>query len=228
MKSFRNALPLVLSSLFLVACGNYEDFKEDPSGRFGSVSPIQGLTFSQIKEQVLEARCTKCHANYNDYNTVKSDLEKIVASVTRRSMPKDGPMEDEKIGLLLNWAAAGAPLGDDVTPGGPPNPDLNILAPKYESINRNILAKKCTICHNPQGEVPFIDFSSREALWSNRNLPAWDIDLKLFDFEEPESSYILAIVRDEFEPMPPRDSGLEPVTDEELKVLKDWIELGLP
>jgi len=228
MKSFKNALTIALSSLFLVACGNYEDFKEDPSGRFGNVSPIQGLTFSQVREQVLEARCTKCHSTYNEYNVVKADLEKIVASVRRRSMPKDGPMEEDKIGLLLSWAAAGAPLGSDVGPGDQPDPDLNILAPNYASINRNLLAKKCTICHNPQGEVPFIDFSSRVALWGNRDLPAWDTTLKLFDFEKPEASYILAIVRDEFEPMPPTDSGLDPVTDKEMEVLKEWIELGLP
>ena len=50
----------------------------------------------------------------------------------------------------------------------------------------------------------------------------------MFDFENPEQSYMLEVIQDPLEPMPPLDSGIPQLTEEEIAVLQEWIRLGLP
>lgn len=213
-------LKLSLSLTLIITiggCGNYEEFKEDPSTLFSRVAPAQGLTFSEIKSQVLTPKCIRCHPGYEDYQTVINSIDSITAQVRSDRMPKDGPMGAELKGLLFSWIAAGTPQGNVIPVKPSPRDEL---APNYESIAKNILGKKCVVCHNPQGQVPFLDFSTRESIWKKRKL--------LFNFDKPESSYILEVIQDPVEPMPPMNSPFEQLNQEEIDVLKEWIGLGLP
>ncbi|CAM9970349.1 unnamed protein product [Chrysoparadoxa australica] len=203
---------------FLMSCGNYEEFKEDPSSAFTQVAPSSALTFKEVQEQVLGPKCLRCHPGYSDYDTVNGSLQAIVAAVRTNRMPQDGPLSNEEKTILFSWVFSGAPRGDAPTPQQPTDP--NILEPTYASISKNILGKKCVVCHNPQGRVPFLDLSTREAIWKQRN--------QLLNFEKPEESYILEVINDPFEPMPPLNSPFEQLTEEEKAVLTEWIAKGLP
>lgn len=211
-------LRILALSFVLFSCGNYEEFKEDPANLFTRVAPNLAVTFSEVEKQVLTPRCVQCHPGYNDYETVRANLNGIAASVASNRMPQNGPLSERQKGLLLGWIAAGAPQGT-VTPIRP-NPDDNELRPTYASISRLVLGKKCVVCHNPQGRVPFLDLSTREAIWLQRD--------SLLNFKKPEESYLLEVIQDPFEPMPPLGSPFEQVTDEEVEVLKEWISKGMP
>ncbi len=207
----------VMALLNLIGCGNYEEFKEDPSAAFTNILPNNALTFKTVKEEVLKDNCISCHANYANYSDVLSDIEAIKSEVISGSMPKGSALSQDKKTLLLSWIAGGAQRGVLAIE---PAPDENITTATYASINRNILQKKCIACHNPQGEVPWMDFSTRLSLFNLRD--------ELFNFSDAPSSYILEVITDSAEPMPPYDSPFDMVTDEELSILTEWIRLGLP
>lgn len=212
------ALKLFGLALTLSGCGNYEEFKEDPSNLFTRVAPSQSVTFNQVNEQVLTPRCIQCHPGYDDYNTVSANLQKIAGSIASDRMPQNGPLEPELKNLILGWIAAGAPQGN-VAPIKP-DPADDTLNATYNSIAKNLFGKKCVVCHNPQGQVPFLSLASREAIWEQRDY--------LLDFEKPEDSYILEVIQDPSEPMPPLESPFEQVTEEEINILKEWIGKGMP
>lgn len=214
-----NLVIRILALITLVSCGNYEEFRES-SLPFGSFSPATGLSFSDVRKNVLDASCLQCHRNYERYEAVVKDLEKILASVRSDRMPKDrGPLDVEQKTLLFSWAAAGAPRGkipgDDAGDGG----DLP-LAPTWASVSQNILFAKCVVCHSANGQIPFPSFETRNEMFAVRD--------QFFDFDQPENSYFLEVIKDPIDPMPPVDSGFEKLTQEELEVLKEWIRLGLP
>lgn len=216
---------LSLAFIFLASmtsCKNYEELKAEPAGVTG-VPTIEGLTFARIRDEVLVPKCVSCHKNYHlnydDYDTVKGRIDLIVQRVSDGSMPEDGVLEDDLKNLLFAWANDGAPLGDDSDTGGV-EPITDELEPTWESVNKNIFRQKCVSCHNPGGIYPSLPFVTRFDVFSKRDL--------LLDFEDPEKSYLIEVITDPFEPMPPVWSSLPAVTDEEVEVLKEWIRLGLP
>lgn len=127
----------------------------------------------------------------------------------------DRPLPDTKKDFLRRWIDAGLPNGE--TPNTPTDAKL---VPTYASIDKHILGTKCIQCHNPQGSAKFLDLSSREMIWKERKL--------LFDFDAPEKSYIVQVISDSEEPMPPRWSDLDQVDKEEIEVITKWIGAGLP
>ncbi len=88
---------------------------------------------------------------------------------------------------------------------------------------RPILSNKCFKCHGPDEET-------READLRLDTHEGATIDLggyRAIDLEDPQSSELLRRVlsTDDFERMPPPDSGLD-VSDEEAQLLRKWIEGG--
>ncbi len=53
-----------LGLMLLTGCGNYEEFKEDPSSGITKLAPGQELSFAVVKAQVLDPRCVTCHSKY--------------------------------------------------------------------------------------------------------------------------------------------------------------------
>lgn len=209
----------ILALFILMSCGNYEEFKESASS-FGSFTPVSGLDFSDIRKNVLDVSCLQCHRNYERYDAVVKDLEKIMVSVRSDRMPKDRtPLSVEQKTLLFSWAAAGAPRGS--APGDNPGDGGALpLAPTWASVSQNILFAKCVVCHSANGQVPFPSFETRNEMFAVRD--------QFFDFDDPEDSYFLEVIEDPIDPMPPPDSGFEKLSKAEIEVLKEWIRLGLP
>ena len=214
---------LFLNTLFIIminSCGNSQDFKQSPSPlNFDDGQNLEGessITFDQVRVEVFERSCTQCHSSYDQYDVVNSQLQSITSSIRSFRMPKNSQLSQDQLNLFNQWVLAGAPGPSLNTP---PAPTLELEA-TYESINTHILAKKCTVCHSPQGQVPFLDLSTRFAIFEQRDY--------LLDFDKPDQSYILEVIQDPFEPMPPKDSPFEQLTDKEIKILQKWIGLGLP
>ena len=202
--------------ILLYSCGNSQKFKESPSPlNFDDGSNLSAITFEQVKSEVFEKSCTQCHSLYNQFDTINRELTSITASIRSLRMPKNSSLTSEQREVFERWIAAKAPGPDTQAPVEPPK-----LEATYASVNQFIFAKKCTACHSPQGQVPFVDLSTRFAIFKQRDY--------LLDFEKPDRSYILEVIQDPFEPMPPKDSAFDQLTDKEIKILQKWIGLGMP
>lgn len=201
---------LIFASVLLSSCG-----KEGPLAfEVKDLDQVTGeeVDFQTVRKAVL-SKCIGCHAQYGDYEAVRKDLDQIVASVSANRMPKNSPPLAQNLKTLLtDWARAGAPEGN--SPGSAET-ELN-----FKKITREILGPKCVQCHNPNGQARFLDLSTRQALWEARE--------KLLNFEDPTRSYLIAVITDPEEPMPPVWASLGRLTEEEIETLKEWIGKGIP
>jgi len=216
---------ILLSCVLLSSCGNY--LKQKSTEPFLSPAAQEKLSsdFLSVKEIVFSARCISCHQQYNNYQGVVRELSAIQAAVGSNRMPKSGgPLTDGQKAVLLAWIAKGAP---DLV-GKPTEPNLpELLEPTWKSVSENIIFPKCLVCHNPQGQAKFLDLSDRQIIFDSRNRVFGD-GSKLIDFESPEKSYLLQILSDDEEPMPPVWSNIPRLSQDELKTLNQWLSLGLP
>lgn len=223
MKLFK--IVLILGSFqMLSACNVYFKVNKDkPLAPLLETNEAQ-IDFAIIKESFLVNRCTTCHQQYNSYQSVKLELANIQKTIEVDRMPKSGsPLSLEQKKLLNDWIAIGAPEFQGQQPPQEPQPVL----PSWSSVSETIFFPKCTVCHNPNGQAKFLDLSTQEALFLNKNKIFGD-NQKLIDVENPEQSYLLSIVQDEFEPMPPSYSGITVLNQSQIELLKDWISLGIP
>ncbi len=211
--------------LLLASCGNYSN--ETPfKVREIELSEVE-LDFATIKSAILTPHCIACHSQYNSYAGTKREISRMISVVNNNRMPKNAPALSSNLKSLLDaWAERGAPefAGQD-----PSEPPPVVLTPDWKSIAENIIVPKCVVCHNPQGQAKFLDLSSRQVIFDARNELFGD-DQKLIDLDAPENSYLISVITDEFEPMPPPPpiSNFGRLSAEEVSVLTKWIELGLP
>lgn len=232
MNKLNKLLLSVFSTLTLVSCGNSFEFKEGPAddftGRFNFSA--SELTFENISKRILNNKinnsksCNECHIGYKDYSFVasESEREKILSAVLEERMPKNQPaLSDELKALLTAWVDAGAPLDDGTTNTQPIEPIEEELEATWASLSREVFFPKCVQCHNPNGQAKFLDLSTRQKFFEQRK------EL-LNNLENAESSFLIEVITDPVEPMPPVSSGLERLTDEEVKIVIEWIEKGLP
>lgn len=178
--------------------------------------------FAAVKRLVFEPYCVGCHSQFRSYNSVIREISAIGETVKAGRMPKNAVLGEDLKALLEYWIRNGAPN----EPGSIKEPG-DVLRPVTSSIFDNILIPKCLVCHNPQGQAKFLDLSSRQAIFSARNR-TFGAGIHLIDFENVEMSYLIQVVQDPAEPMPPVWSKIPLLTEGELRVLKDWISLGLP
>lgn len=194
--------------LCLIACGETGNlhFKEGEIQNLGS-----DMNFSSLRDEVLEPKCIGCHSNYKAYAIVSSIAEKILDSVEAGRMPKNSsPLSKAEIDFIRDWISAGKPKGAT----------NNVPASETEKIYATILGPKCVQCHNPNGEAKFLDLSNRQVIWDRRS--------EILNFEAPEKSYLIEVITDPEEPMPPSYSKLERLTEEEVARITDWIRKGMP
>jgi hypothetical protein len=216
--------------LFFVTSCNYRVDKNSGVPSLDPQNKASGtIDFKMIKEQILTSRCIGCHSQYNSYSSVKFELNSILEQVSIDRMSKSGPpLSADLKALLTSWSGAGAPETLQAKPPGEPQRPIE-LQPNYPSISLMILGPKYIACHNPQGQAKFLDLSSRFAIFSQRNkIFGAGAGQKLLDFDKPEESYLLNVIKDPAEPMPPTWSGLPRLTDHETQTIQDWIGLGLP
>ena len=121
----------------------------------------------------------------------------------------------------------GAPL--DLAPGKPlpqvfEKPDLppNFkLEPTYDSIKTGFLEQKCIYCHQPGHKASRVPLLTREDLLNS------PLDIVIPGNSE-ESDIILVLAKDARKPMPPLNSNAPLVTEEDIRILKQWIDQGAP
>ena len=228
---FNKIIIFLMTGLILSSCNNIFNQSETPLA-LPLKNPLQQdtlsattLDFESVKKSVFAARCTSCHQQYNNYQGVLRELPAIEAAVNSNRMPKSsGPLTDSQRSLLSKWIASGAPENEGVSN----NPALPInLEPTWKSISENVIIPKCLVCHNPQGQAKFLDLSSRQKIYENRNR-VFAGGAKLIDLESPEKSYLVGILLDEDEPMPPVWSNIPPLSIDEIEIIKQWLGLGLP
>ncbi len=183
------------------------------------------IGFSEVGALIFSPRCVSCHQPYNSYLGVRRELDSIATSVAANRMPKVGGILPDGLKLLLrNWIANGAPefanqMGTE--------PEPAILEPNWNSISEEILQSRCLVCHNPNGQAKFLDLSTRQSIFAARNR-MYGGAKRLIDFDSPTKSYLLEIVQDPIEPMPPIRSNIRRLNSNEIRVVTEWISFGLP
>jgi len=208
---------ITLILILLISCGNSTEFKESPIPQSRGSFPVTSLTFDNINEQIIKPNCTQCHAGYSDYEVVFAEKDNILDAVLKGRMPKNAPALDSRLkSMLQTWIARGAPLG-----AGGEAPKPTELVATWESISKRIIFPKCVQCHNPNGQASFLDLSSRQKFFEQRE------DL-LNNFEDAQNSYLIEVITDPEEPMPPTWSNIPPLNQNEVKILIEWITKGLP
>lgn len=214
-----------LSSLFLSSCGNYLEQKKTEPKLAQSEQEQLSSDFASVKELVFSASCVSCHQQYNNYQGIIRELPAIQSAVASNRMPKSGgPLTDNQKAILFAWIAKGAP--DQTGSSSEPVPSIK-LEPTWKSLSENVIFPKCLVCHNPQGQAKFLDLSNRQVIFDNRNR-IFGSGSKFIDFDMPEKSYLLQILNDDEEPMPPVWSNIPRLTKDELETLTLWLSLGLP
>lgn len=213
MKSLRLQLLLTLL-LCNVSCGNPFQTKGLPED---TVFEAGAVTFGQVQKAVLTPQCIRCHSDYLDGRNVIAALPRIINRIESGSMPPGGPrLSSNQIELVKDWALSQT---NNARP----------LAPNWNSIRAQLIGPKCVVCHNPNGQALFLDLSTREAVEEARDRIYGD-GQKLIDLDNPLNSYILSIVQDPVEPMPPAPpfSDIDRLNENEIEILTEWIKRGLP
>ncbi|MGE0614513.1 MAG: hypothetical protein AB7P04_02645 [Bacteriovoracia bacterium] len=183
---------------------------------------FESIDFAVVKARVFESDCVSCHRQYGSYESVKFELGNILSAVEAGRMPRGGgPLSAEKQDLLRAWRDAGAPeVAGQEAPA--PSPEIE---PTWRSVYTRVLAPKCTACHRPGGQARFLDLSTSEAFQAARDRVFGD-GIKLVNSERPDESYLLQVILDPEEPMPPKWSKISPLNEREVAGVRAWIAAG--
>lgn len=210
--------------LSISSCGYYfERIGHDEDGARLNAAGPKG--FAEVRAAIFDPYCITCHAQYANYANVANESAGILAAVNSDRMPKSaGPLPGDLKIVLRNWLTAGAP-----EEAGAHRPAPSELTPDWPSLSLHVFSSRCQVCHNPSGQAKFLDLSSRTAIFTSRGrLFGEGAGVPLIDFDQPERSYLLNVIQDDEEPMPPLSSGLPRLNAQEIAVLTEWIRLGLP
>lgn len=210
----------------LASCGNYSELKDEGFLDFSGLDRFkdQAITFERVKAEIFKPHCISCHKGYEDYENVVSDISAIENSINIGRMPKNAPALGSEERLLLRaWITQGMLNGTGPVKPLPPAP---IEEFSFENVSKRILVPKCLICHSEAGQASFLDLTTRQKIFDLRDEDFFGE--KFLDFNAPEKSYLIKIIEDEEEPMPPVWSGLKRLTKEDVDLLKGWIQRGLP
>lgn len=181
--------------------------------------------FESISKKVFRVRCNSCHRQYDHYAGVVQEISAIETTIQNDRMPKAGQrLDDSQKALLAKWIANGAPE----KAGAPTQPLPNDpIMPNWASVSAKIIIPKCLVCHNPQGQAKFLDLSSRDSIIASRNR-VFGAGTKLINLEAVDESYLLQILKDEAEPMPPIWSNIPKLNEVEYLALRNWLYKGMP
>lgn len=209
--------------LALVILGGCNSLEDKTGGAQDRVQTAGSIDFALVRERIFEPRCLSCHVQYGTYQGVRAEMEVIAKAVDSNRMPKGTPLQQPLKDLLRDWIQDGAP--EKI--GQAPAPLPTELEPTWASLSARVLHPRCTLCHNPNGQARFLDLSTRQAVFEARDRVFAD-GAKLVNFSDPAGSYLIQVVLDEAEPMPPAWSNLPRLSSVEVSVLEEWIGRGLP
>jgi uncharacterized membrane protein len=217
--------------LIFLSC-NYKIVKNNFSKNIVIDDSLIGtVSYAQIKKEVFETKCISCHGNsggvnLESYPATIQYLAEINSTVFKQhTMPKSPypRLTKKEYELLKAWIIAGGP--EFSINGGPSDEEdeespLPSIEPSYESIQRNVLDKKCVICHTVNGDAEDLPLVSKDDLlyssFENLVVPG-----------DPKGSRLMQVLEDYSRRfMPPRRSGISPVTVEEKNAIQVWIQNG--
>lgn len=189
--------------------------------------PVTGpVSFSLIREAISD-RCVACHGGGKSwdctvYGDVLARLEKVRDRVlVKKDMPPGSPLSQWQQDLLARWIAAGAPEFGEAPPVPPPKPKP--LEPRFSSIHEKILSNMCVHCHSPGKPGANVPLNTLKDLVDSPRL--------LVIPGNADESGLYLVVRAKAKPskkMPPPDSGIRPLSPEEVSIIVDWINAGAP
>lgn len=223
-----------------------------PLRKFVKPETADRVSWKLVSEKVFEKRCTSCHGtdggvSLESFAEARKHLTSInVAVFAKQSMPPRGKrLTPEEFELLAAWIDMGAPQNPlkpqppveppptqvdpppapvdpptvPVDPPPPPPPPPTGLQPTFESIMKVIVKPKCIECHNPDGQAD---------LFPMETLEEWlDPFTKIIIPGDVESSLFIRSVRPTARKiMPPKKTGLAPLTPEEIEIVSQWIRAG--
>ena len=232
ISSNRNILlnSLILKLIFAMLLSGCQGSDSDPIVLLAKqtiTNPVrlgaESLEFASIKKNVF-SRCTSCHEQYKTYTGVVRELAAITKTISLNRMPKSGgPLSAEQKEFLNRWIQSGAPeFADQVA-----QPiQIPLLEPTWKSIYGGVIAPKCLVCHNSLGQAKFLDFSNRDSVYNQRDRTFGGT--KLINLENIDDSYLIQILSDQDEPMPPKWSNIPALSENEINIFKRWLALGLP
>ena len=204
-------------------------FQEEKGPLRYGINPVtrelmQTVSFQQVQTEVFQNKCIACHGNsggvnLESYSATVKHLKAIERTVFKfRSMPKSPypALNQREMDVLKAWIEVGAP---ERPSGSGPSPEP--IEATYESINKHVLVSKCISCHGPGGQVERIPLVTKNDLLNS--------PLDLVVPGEPDDSGLTIVL----EPgarkfMPPIDSGITPVSEEERNAIRTWIQNGAP
>lgn len=222
---------LIISIITLFSCNEKINKTKSHIGEI-SLKTCGPINFESMKV-VLDARCNTCHTshlakgvNLLTYEGLKASSAKVEDEVKSGRMPKGFSFAKPEEDFLLSWISNGTPneksnlQSEQSCSGENKIPEIKPLVPTYESIRDRILLPKCISCHQSDKSADLYAFTSyRGTMFLT----------EIFDLENPENSRIIKDVTQEGKDMmPPKKSGIERLTAEEVKVMVEWIRAGLP
>ncbi len=107
---------LILSGclLWLLACSptHTESWLNSRGGDTSSEETLEPteMDWNGVFATVFQPRCTRCHSEFNSYETVLRDIRRIEEEVRTNRMPEGAPLSQEEKNLLFNWIEQGAPM----------------------------------------------------------------------------------------------------------------------
>lgn len=205
------------------------------------------LSYASVKP-VFDGRCVRCHQSgtrnaVGTYGEIARIKDSIHFEITNDTMPDDGPLSAEQKKLMMAWLDAGAPesssqvlaCGQAMAEPAPTNPTPPPVAPTpappvdpvtpptgprtYAELRAKVLEPKCLTCHNIGGSAMLYDFTDYQSMISLN---------EIYDRANPANSVIVqAVLKVGRGQMPPVRSNIPRLTDDEVELLRGWIEDGM-
>lgn len=200
------------------SCGFYHAKAQSDSQGFSQTD----VSYAGVNSRIFSRQCIACHNSssakagvvLDNYDTVKANLGRVEdVALIKQSMPPSHPLDSGSQQLLRAWITAGAPQE------GPDNPTLPPLEPKFSSIRTVVFETRCISCHTAGGtaeKVPLVDYTA--LLGSPREL--------VLPGNAEESGLILALDRTDDNQMPPKNSGIRHLSEQDISAIKTWIQNG--
>lgn len=209
----------------------------------GPIISVSSISYADVEKEIFVPHCIRCHGNaggvnLESYDNAKANALRAQSAILAGTMPPGGALSSRAKQLLALWISKGMPLAPvpvDTIDGGDgdnlPDPELPPLAPTYASLKVHVFSARCTACHS-SSNTRLQPLTTREEIINPR--------VGLVDFERPERSYLLEVIRnrtfaqenveddDDEVQMPPARSNIEAVPAEHIQVLEEWIRRGAP
>ena len=221
------------------------------------LSANQKITFNLVKSISLKT-CFDCHGgdkqspDLSQAAVVQGRKDDIWHEVDSGSMPpaKKGyaALKGCEKELLRKWVDLGAPENSDVavsevqdckdlitpitptTPVVPPTPPPQVvpilLMPlNYNSLHERILKAKCLNCHTPPAPGAPVDVDAPESFFDTyANLMKVE---KIWSAPAAQSK-VYKEITDKDDGMPPPESKITSLTDDEVEFIRRWVDAGKP